>query len=395
MFVYRVLSLLAKSLAILATTSLGAQGSEPLKIEVSGIDNTAAIAGNLTGHLKVESESVIKQVAFFIDDQYIFSRRLDTHDCGFSFRANIKKFGDGAHTLRVEAVYGDNEPFHQVTREYPFLVSDNAWITGFDSQKYSTEQGKTLHISVESNQKLVDSYIEFMGAKHPLYKNRKRNCYESFVPVAFDAPIGKRKIIALLKEKNGSAQKLESNVVVKNTVFKLASGRNFKTKNHHKPKSYYNKGSGRGLISTNFITKSPPYRLWDSPFESPIKIRAVSAPFGEQRTSKKLGRYVHKGADLVDYAGAPIKSPANGVVVFKSKNKWTGNTVILDHGCGIFTLYAHMKKFGAVQTGKPIKKGTVLGYIGKTGYAFGEHLHWELRINGIPVDPMQWLDQTF
>ncbi len=367
--------------------------SERPEVEVTGIDNTTAVANKLSGHLKATSNRNIKTVSFFIDNEHIFTREIDAPECGFTFNANIKRFGDGAHTLRVE-VKDDTMKGNTTIKEFPFIVSDNPWFAGFESQKYQTGQGKTLHVSVKTNQKLKKAHVEFMGATHPLYRSRQNpSLYEGFIPVALDAPIGGRKISAVLLEHNGNTQKLESKVVIQNTHFKLATGKKFKT--HKKHGRNYNKGSSRGLISTSFITQSPQYKLWDGQFQSPISIKGIGAPFGEHRTSKELGRYVHKGVDLVETPGAPIKAPANGIVVLKKRNKWTGNTVVIDHGCGVFSLYAHMSKFGKVGVGKQIKKNTVLGYIGKTGYAFGHHLHWEIRINGIPVDPMEWLEKTF
>ncbi len=69
----------------------------------------------------------------------------------------------------------------------------------------------------------------------------------------------------------------------------------------------------------------------------------------------------------------------------------TGNTVAIDHGCGIISLYGHLDSYGNIEVGMPIKRGNIIGTIGMTGYATGYHLHWELRINNVQVNPMEWI----
>jgi murein DD-endopeptidase MepM/ murein hydrolase activator NlpD len=73
----------------------------------------------------------------------------------------------------------------------------------------------------------------------------------------------------------------------------------------------------------------------------------------------------------------------------------TGNTVVLDHGLGVFTLYCHLEDFTDIEVGDSVKKGNPIGRLGMTGYASGYHLHWELRINNISVDPFEWTTSIY
>ena len=70
----------------------------------------------------------------------------------------------------------------------------------------------------------------------------------------------------------------------------------------------------------------------------------------------------------------------------------SGNTIAIDHGHGIVSLYYHLNDFSDIEVGDSVKKGNPVGTLGMTGYASGYHLHWELRVNGVPVDPLQWTD---
>ncbi len=73
----------------------------------------------------------------------------------------------------------------------------------------------------------------------------------------------------------------------------------------------------------------------------------------------------------------------------------SGNTIIIDHGHGVLSMFFHLEDFANINQGQFIAKGNPLGTLGKTGYASGYHLHWEMRINNISVDPMQWTKTIF
>lgn len=99
---------------------------------------------------------------------------------------------------------------------------------------------------------------------------------------------------------------------------------------------------------------------------------------------------VHTGIDLGSPAGTPIRAAADGVVAFSGARGGYGNTVILDHGKSLATLYAHQSQI-LVSAGKKVKKGDVIGKVGSTGFSTGPHLHFEVRVAGSPVDPLAYL----
>ena len=123
---------------------------------------------------------------------------------------------------------------------------------------------------------------------------------------------------------------------------------------------------------------------------SPVDFARISSHFNLKRKHPILHTIrAHKGTDYAASRGTPIKASGDGKVVKASKYGGYGNTVIIKHGGNITTLYAHMKSFAqGIYSGKRVKQGDVIGYVGSSGLATGPHLHYEFRINGEPKDPV-------
>jgi murein DD-endopeptidase MepM/ murein hydrolase activator NlpD len=144
-----------------------------------------------------------------------------------------------------------------------------------------------------------------------------------------------------------------------------------------------------------WLHDSPTKKLWNGHFEVPINLQRVATPFGEIRTTPEKGRYLHKAVDILDYPRSVVWASQNGRVIIKDRFLESGNTVVIDHGLGVFTLYFHLDDFADIEVGDDIKKGNPIGKLGMTGYANGYHLHWELRVNNVAVDPFEWTKKTF
>src|SRR5207245_2752637 len=99
----------------------------------------------------------------------------------------------------------------------------------------------------------------------------------------------------------------------------------------------------------------------------------------------------HRGTDFTGQTGDPITAAAAGKAVFVGPLKVRGNSVILDHGAGVFTAYHHLSHFDVAQ-GASVAAGQLLGLIGSTGLVTGPHLHWEVIVRGIEVDGLLWLN---
>lgn len=125
---------------------------------------------------------------------------------------------------------------------------------------------------------------------------------------------------------------------------------------------------------------SPSFPLFREGFQKPID-SFVTSIYGSKRVFNKKKQTQHLGTDFRARVGTPISAASDGVVVISRNLFYTGKTIIIDHGLGIFTVYGHLSKLN-FQEGDKIKKGQELGLSGATGRVTGPHLHWGVKING-------------
>ena len=130
-------------------------------------------------------------------------------------------------------------------------------------------------------------------------------------------------------------------------------------------------------------------RLWSDRFVRPVPDPANSA-FGTHSVYNGEPRSQHGGADFLSPTGRPVKAPGGGRVVLAGSRYFTGDTVVLDHGQGLFSLFAHLSEIN-VKHGDLVAAGVVVGKVGATGRVTGPHLHWTVRLNGARVDPIALL----
>lgn len=145
----------------------------------------------------------------------------------------------------------------------------------------------------------------------------------------------------------------------------------------------------RSEMNAAFNTFSTPANV-DTRFIAPAD-GVMSSSFGLRRILNDQPRNPHSGMDIAAPEGTPILAPADGKVVATGDYFFNGNTVILDHGQGLITLYCHMNTID-VSTGDELKKGEQLGRVGQTGRVTGAHLHWSVSLNNARVNPALFLN---
>jgi murein DD-endopeptidase MepM/ murein hydrolase activator NlpD len=147
----------------------------------------------------------------------------------------------------------------------------------------------------------------------------------------------------------------------------------------------------------NYCKKSAPEILWHGSFVC-LPNSAFKAGFGDKRQyfykGKEIGRSYHMGSDLASISHAPVPAGNAGLVVFADYLGIYGNTVILDHGLGLFSMYSHLSEI-QVSAGDKVKREDTIGITGMTGLAGGDHLHFGMMVHGVFVNPLEWWDQKW
>lgn len=146
----------------------------------------------------------------------------------------------------------------------------------------------------------------------------------------------------------------------------------------------------------SFMSTLSSTRYWNGQFVSPSPFAdCFNSVFGTRR-SYNDGAYnvYHTGLDFCGGAGVEIYAPAAGKVIFAGPLTVRGNATIIDHGWGVVTGYWHQSEI-RVQVGDVVQPGQIIGLVGGTGRVTGAHLHWEMWVGGVPVDPLDWLQQSY
>lgn len=136
-------------------------------------------------------------------------------------------------------------------------------------------------------------------------------------------------------------------------------------------------------------------QYWEGAFLRPVK-GPVIANYGLRRLRNRgrINAGFHKGMDLKAPEGEPVVAANAGVVALAAPLKAHGKTVLINHGQGVMTIYLHMSAL-RVKPGQKVAKGETLGHVGSTGLSTAPHMHWQVYVHGVPVDPARWMETEF
>ena len=145
--------------------------------------------------------------------------------------------------------------------------------------------------------------------------------------------------------------------------------------------------NGTGLICSRASTQQRRKLLFRAPLDGPNL--AISSKFGPRRHPVMKTRKAHMGIDFAVPRGTPIKSTANGRIQFVGRQKGYGKVIKISHMGSFTTIYAHQSRFTpGIKAGSFVMRGETIGYVGSTGATTGNNLHYEVRVNNKPVDPL-------
>jgi murein DD-endopeptidase MepM/ murein hydrolase activator NlpD len=146
----------------------------------------------------------------------------------------------------------------------------------------------------------------------------------------------------------------------------------------------------------SLVGQTRPERLWEGVFQFPTTYYETFPSFFGTRRSYNGSDYTyyHTGLDLYGSTTTEVLAPARGVVVYADFLTVRGNVTYIDHGWGVFSGFLHQSQI-LVRPGEVVVPGQVIGYVGGTGRVTGPHLHWEIWVGGVPVDPREWTATAF
>ncbi|NPA60643.1 MAG: M23 family metallopeptidase [Epsilonproteobacteria bacterium] len=270
-----------------------------------------------------------------------------------------------------------------------FLFTLSLFALNVDIKSLNVDNGRSTILELKKEngikyQKVIFGKKAFKIYKHPTKKDK----FYVLIPVSYYAKSGKKKLKLIYTEKQKQKTKTlflnVKNGNYKKEQIKVSSskvnpkGKKVKkriAKEYAQAMKTYRHITNKSYISSNFIL----------PIDS-----FITSDFGKARVYNSTLKGYHGGTDFRAKVPTPIKASNDGVVVLVKNRFYSGGTVVIDHGHGIYTCYFHMSKFD-VKEGEMIKKGEIIGLSGATGRITGPHLHFGVRVNGVQVDPLQFI----
>lgn len=236
--------------------------------------------------------------------------------------------------------------------------------------------GDVFIIKVETDG-TKSAMAEFMGSKINLYPLNENHLL-AIVPVDIDITPGKYGIDITEGE-----DRHKTEIIVRQHEFKTIKLTLPEGKVTLSPEDEERAAREAELLNKIWPEITSP--AWNGQFTSPVNSE-VSTGFGVKRIMNEKKTSVHKGTDFRGETGAPVKAINSGTIVLTEDLFFGGNTLIVDHGMGLYSIYMHLSKFG-VSKGEKVSKSQIIGSIGSTGRASGPHLHMSVRLNGMSINP--------
>lgn len=364
------------------------------KLCISGIQADGYYSSNLQCSI---SSNKTGNLSITLDDKPIATNfKIGYFKKEYPFVIPTETLSNTSHIMKINFVDGSlNKNKHSETIK--FFVDNVPLQAAF--VKTETElkvfQGRTLHVQFQVNKKIKEAVASVLSSDYECYPESKNSSiYEAFIPTLCEENPSEYLISIDIKDHVGNTLKLETKFQIiqfpfKKEVLMVKPEKVIAEKELGKSHEQFEKDLSEAIR----ISKKE--KLWRGKFCAPIEISKMTCDFGTIRISQEKGKYTHRAVDLTNTPKSVVWAAQSGVVIIKDRYAMTGNTVVIDHGWGIITMYFHMEKLADISVGDRINQGNPVGTLGETGYASGYHLHWELRVNNIPVDPMQWINPTF
>ncbi len=249
----------------------------------------------------------------------------------------------------------------------------------------SLQPGEVVLITLESPDPLRDARCVAFGKTFPLFAGENPVEWRGLIGIDLDTPSGRHSVLLRGARANGTSFQTAYELNIRDKKF--ATRRLTVDERYVTPPRDVEERIRRESkrVEAIFATVAP-RRIWQGRFVVPVPAPANSS-FGRRSILNGKPRSPHAGTDFSAEAGTPVHAPNAGIVVLADDLYYSGITVIIDHGQGLYSYFAHMSSL-AVHEGDRLETGTVVGRVGSTGRSTGPHLHWTVRLVGTRVDPL-------
>lgn len=363
-------------------------------INVSGVytggyycgDAQCSVSSNKTGYLSV-----------FLDNQPLLANFKVSSGKEHPFAIPTRTLSNGQHKLKIECsdtTYNKNK-----TALECLFNADNAPLQAAfvkSDADYKVFQGRTLRLQFQVNKPIKEARVQTLSHSYECFPESKNSfVYECFIPIDCEDAPNEYLLTVHLTDYVGNMLNLDNKFQVVMYPFKkqnLAVGKEKLDEEHGRG---IGAAAEREKMFEHLARQSPKEKLWKGAFCMPLEGARTTCEFGMIRTTQEKGRYMHKAVDLANMPRAVVWATQTGTVVLKERFEDAGNTIVIDHGWGVLSLFYHLDDFANIAVGQKVAQGNPIGTLGKTGYATGYHLHWEMRVNNTAIDPLQWVKPTF
>jgi len=251
-----------------------------------------------------------------------------------------------------------------------------------------SSQGSLLLLDLKSAKPLAELHGEWGGRSVPLWsEGASENQRKGLLAVDLEKEPGEYELKITGQTAGGEKLSCSVMVAVRKGQFateKLQVGKQFVEPSTEQIK----RADEERQKLRDIFDRVTPERLWDGKFRIPLDGVTTGSNFGRRRILNGNPGSPHGGADLRGTTGTPVYSAQRGRVVLAEELFFAGNTVVVDHGLGIYTFYGHLSEID-VKVGDALETGAVLGKVGATGRVTGPHLHWGLTVERARVNPLQ------
>jgi murein DD-endopeptidase MepM/ murein hydrolase activator NlpD len=258
-----------------------------------------------------------------------------------------------------------------------------------DLRARSYQPGEAILASVTGPALLSSLEIQAFDRSYPGFSVENGKRWHALVGIDLAAKPGKYKLQVVALDSGGKEVTALREITILPKSFPVRRLTVEEKYAHPSPADEERIASEQKRVEAIFAATSES-RLWLEPFVTPVPGAPISS-FGKRNIVNGESRSPHSGTDFQGQTGTPIKAPAGGRIVLAADLYYSGNTVILDHGLGMYSFMAHLSRISA-REGALVQRGELIGLVGQTGRVTGPHLHWTLRLCRTRIDPLSLIE---